>query len=63
MVPAWCRKVTAYTNKQGVKVNGAADYRTVHSIDRLERSIEDADWWLGKLDAMKPGEANLGARI
>ena len=50
MVPAWTKRVTAYKRKDGVSVNGVADYRTVRSIERLEKSIADADWWLEKLD-------------
>ena len=57
MVPAWTRRVTAYDRKDKTKVAGVADYRTLTSIDRLEKSIADADWWLEKLDK----EAGLGA--
>ena len=50
MVPDWCREVTAYDKQDGTRVKGAADYRTVMSIDRLERSIADAEWHLGELE-------------
>lgn len=50
MVPAWSRAVTSYTSKKGEKVPGVADWRTIFSVERLERSIEDADWWLAELD-------------
>lgn len=59
MVPAWSRRVTSYKRKDGTRVNGVADYRTVMSIDRLERSIEDADWWLEKLDKGPVVEAGV----
>ncbi len=57
MVPAWSRRATAYKRKDGTRINGVADYRTVLSIDRLERSIEDADWWLSELDKGPVAEA------
>lgn len=50
MVPAWCRAVTAYTRKDGTEVRGVADYRTLMSIDRLEKSIADAEWHLTELE-------------
>lgn len=46
MVPAWCKRVTRYGKGEGV-----ADYRTIRSIGRLEKSIEDAKWWLSKLES------------
>ncbi len=49
MVPSWCREVTSYKGRDG-PVKGVPDYRTVSSIDRLEKSIEDAEWWLGELN-------------
>lgn len=49
MVPAWCRRVTRYGKGDGAR-EGAADYRTIRSIGRLEKSIADAKWWLEKLD-------------
>ena len=55
----WSRKVTEYKDAKGQLQAGKPDYRTIFSIDRLERSIADADWHLGKLDAMKPGEVKL----
>lgn len=57
MVPAWSRRVTSYKRRDGTRINGVADYRTVLSIDRLERSIEDSDWWLEKLDKGPVAEA------
>jgi hypothetical protein len=48
-VTTWCRRVTSYTDKQGHEAKGAADYRTIFRIDRLEHSIADADYWLKKL--------------
>lgn len=50
MVPAWCREVTSYDKADGTKVRGVADFRTIMSIDRLERSIGDAEWHLAELD-------------
>lgn len=53
MVPAWCRMVTSYEttrNGETKKHRGVADYRTVNSIDRLERSIEDAEFWVKELE-------------
>lgn len=50
MVPAWTREVTAYDRQDGTKVRGVADFRTVRSIDRLERSIGDAEWHLAELE-------------
>jgi len=57
MVPDWCRAVTAYDKADGTKVRGVPDWRTVFSIDRLERSIADAEWHLAELDK----EAKRGA--
>jgi hypothetical protein len=62
MVPAWSRRVTSYKRKDGTRCNGVPDYRTVLSIDRLERSIEDSDWWLSKLDEGPVAEAQHGTR-
>jgi len=53
MVPAWSREVTSYTRGDGTKVRGVPDYRTVNSIDRLERSLEDAQWWWEELESGK----------
>lgn len=50
MVPDWSREVTSYTRQDGTKVRGQPDYRCVSSIDRLEKSIEDAEWWLEELE-------------
>ena len=53
MVPAWCRMVTSYEttrNGETKKHRGVADYRTVSSIDRLERSVEDAEFWVKEMD-------------
>jgi len=61
MVPAWTRKVTAYKRKDGVSVSGVADYRTIRSIERLEKSIQDADWWLEKLGRDEMPEVQRGA--
>ena len=58
MVPDWSRVVTSYDRQDGTKVKGTPDWRTIYSIDRLERSIADAEWWLGELDK----EASDGAR-
>lgn len=49
-LPDWCRTVTAYDDRNGDRRNGVADFRTIFNLDRLERSIEDAKWHLGKLD-------------
>jgi hypothetical protein len=59
-VTDWCREVTSYEGRDG-PVRGVADYRTVMSIDRLERSIADAEWWLTQLQAGK-AEVIHGAR-
>lgn len=48
MVPAWCKKVSSH--KKGA---GVSDYRMLGSIDRLEKSIEDAVAWLSTLDGGK----------
>jgi len=58
MVPAWTKRVTGYKRRDGVSVAGVSDYRTVRSIERLEKSIADAEWWAAKLDAP---EAQRGA--
>jgi hypothetical protein len=50
MVPAWTREVTAYDRQDGTKVRGVSDFRTVRSIDRLERSVADAEWHLAELE-------------
>jgi len=50
MVTAWCRRATSYTRRDGTKVPGVPDYRTISSIDRLEKSIADADRWLERLE-------------
>jgi hypothetical protein len=49
-VDEWCREVTSYTKPDGSKNRGVGDYRQVQSLDRLERSIGDAEWWLAKLN-------------
>jgi len=54
MVPAWCKAVTKYGENAGV-----SDYRMVSSIDRLEKSIEDAQAWLKKLD-MQAAATQMG---
>lgn len=59
MVPSWSRKATSYTRKDGTKVPGVADYRTITSIERLEKSIADADKWLNRLNR-GPLEATRG---
>lgn len=59
MVPSWSRKATSYTRKDGTKVPGVADYRTITSIERLEKSIADADRWLNRLER-GPLEASRG---
>ncbi len=51
MVWHWCRKVTSYERKNGLDVKGFSDYRSVLSIDRLEKSIEDAEFWLERLES------------
>lgn len=48
-VVEWCRTCTAYDRQDGTRAKGVADYRTIESVDRLERSIADAEWWLAKL--------------
>lgn len=50
MVPDWSREVTAYERQDGTRVRGVPDWRTIYSIDRLERSISDAKWHLAELD-------------
>lgn len=50
MVAEWSREVTAYEKADGTKVRGVPDFRTLYSIDRLERSISDAEWHLAELD-------------
>jgi len=52
MQPAWCRAVTSFKGRDG-PVKGLPDYRLVRSIDRLEHSIEDAEWWLTAMDGGK----------
>ena len=55
MVPAWCKAVTKYAGNPGV-----SDYRMVGSIDRLEKSTEDARAWLQKLDKQSAPEPMEG---
>jgi hypothetical protein len=62
MVPSWSRRATSYTRKDGTKVQGVSDYRTISSIERLERSIADADRWLQRLDEGPLEEAKSGIR-
>ena len=62
MVPSWSRRSTSYTRKDGTKVQGVSDYRTISSIERLERSIADADRWLQRLDEGPLEEAKSGIR-
>lgn len=62
MLPDWCRKATCYDRKDGTRVQGVADYRTIYSIDRLEKSIADADRWLKRLDAGPLEEKAHGIR-
>ena len=50
MVPDWSRAVTSYDRQDGTKVRGVPDWRTIYSIDRLERSIADAEWHLAELE-------------
>lgn len=50
MVHDWSRAVTSYERPDGTKVKGVPDWRTIQSIDRLERSISDAEWWLAELE-------------
>lgn len=49
MVPAWSEKVTSYESN-GKKVRGRQDFRMIRSPERLQRSIEDAEWWLSELE-------------
>jgi len=58
MVPGWSKTVTAYERKDGTKVSGVSDFRMIRSIERLEKCIADADWWLAKLG---PVEVSRGA--
>jgi hypothetical protein len=60
MVSSWTRRCTSYRRKDGTQVNGIADYRTLLSIDRLEKSIADADKWLGLLERGPIPEARRG---
>lgn len=65
MVPDWCRKVSSYEREGGRRVKGYADYRVIMSIDRLERSVEDAESWLaelagGKVVGLDAGKGGLG---
>lgn len=62
MVPSWSRRATSYTRKDGTRVQGVSDYRTISSIERLERSIADADRWLQRLDEGPLEEAKSGIR-
>jgi hypothetical protein len=62
MVSSWSRRATSYTRKDGTKVQGVSDYRTISSIERLERSIADADRWLQRLDEGPLEEAKSGIR-
>jgi len=54
-VVEWCRACTAYDTRDGRRVRGVADYRTIESVDRLEKSIADAEWWMQKLSAKAGG--------
>jgi hypothetical protein len=49
MQPAWCKKVTGY-EKNGKSIGGVMDYRARLSLERLEKSIADAKWWLKEMD-------------
>jgi len=62
MLAAWTRCVTSWTRKDGSKAKGEADYRNVTSIDRLEKSIADADWWLERLQKGPISEDPIGQR-
>lgn len=62
MVPAWSRRVTSWTRQDGSKAKGEPDYRNVGSIDRLEKSIADADWWLERLEKGPLSEDPIGTR-
>lgn len=50
MVPAWSSRVTSYDKSDGTHVKGRSDFRTVMSIERLEKSIGDAEWYLTEMD-------------
>jgi len=45
----WCKRVSAYKTRKGEQIEGTSDYRSINSIDRLEKSIADADWWMDKM--------------
>lgn len=62
MVPAWSRRITSWVRSDGTKVNGKADYRTITSIDRLQKSIDDAVWWLAELEKGPITEDPIGKR-
>lgn len=49
MVTGWCRTTSSY-KRDGQSVGGVADFRTIQSIPRLEKSIADCDWWYEQLD-------------
>lgn len=62
MFPAWSRRITSWVNSEGKKFNGKPDHRVITSIDRLQKSIDDAVWWLAQLEAGPIEEGPIGKR-
>ena len=56
--PDIARELTGYTTKDGRKVRGVVRPETL-TEERLDRSLEDAQWWVDELT--KPKEAQRGA--
>ena len=50
--PAWevCRQVTSYKRKDGAMTAGVEDPARLGSILARQKALEDAEWWLAKLD-------------
>jgi len=50
--PAWevCRKVTSYKRQNGEMSAGVEDPARLGSILARQKALEDAEWWLAKLD-------------
>ena len=53
MVPAWCKKVSAYKTPKGQVIKGVSDFRMLDSPERLALCIEDGLSWLEQLNQGK----------
>ena len=57
--PDIAREVTCYTTKDGRKVGGIVRPENI-SEERLDKSLEDAEWWIAELER-KNGQAGPGS--